>query len=109
MERERGVTDDWPFDDPPNTATYTTVNVLERRAPILLVTHDEDDGAWQLHCRLTNDVKDARVIGLDCALGLDPTLRELADLPVGWCAYRAAPGQPWVREPNPSEYDEVEP
>lgn len=40
----------WPFDDPPNRRCYTTVHVLENNDPILLVTHDADDGAWQFLC-----------------------------------------------------------
>ena len=98
----------WPFDAPPNTLTYTTVNVLERRAPILLVTHDLDDGAWQFHCTKTLAVEDARVIGLDCALGLDPSIAELADLPRGWRASREHPGGPWTREPRPPDDDQEE-
>ena len=39
--------DDWPFEDPPNMAVITTVNVLEHGHPVLLVTHDEDDGGWR--------------------------------------------------------------
>ena len=36
---------DWPFDHPPNPACITTRLVLEEGYPILLVTHDADDGA----------------------------------------------------------------
>jgi hypothetical protein len=85
--------------------TYTTVNVLEKAAPIILVTHDLD-GAWQFHCGKTLAVEDARVIGLDCALALDSTLADLADLPLGWRATRETAGDPWIREPNPHDDDE---
>ncbi len=34
----------WPFDDPENVATLTLREVMNRKSPILLVTHDEDDG-----------------------------------------------------------------
>jgi hypothetical protein len=93
---------DWPFDDPPNTASYTTANVLERGFPILLVTHDADDGAWQFLCGETNKTEDGRLIGLDCALTLDPSVGELADLPLGWRAWRDSPTDPWQREPRPA-------
>jgi hypothetical protein len=99
--------DEWPFEDAPNTATYTTAAILERRAPILLVTHDADDGAWQFHgAGGAPDITEARVIGLDCAVGLDPSLVELRDLPLGWRAYRDAPGAPWIREPRPKDADD---
>jgi hypothetical protein len=97
---------DWPFDDAPNVSSYTTVNVLERGAPILLVTYDADDGAWQFLCGKTNDPADGRVIGLDCALGLDPTIAQVADLPSGWRAWRDTPGGPWSREPSPPDQEE---
>ncbi len=32
------------------------------------------------------------------ALRKDPTLREIADLPLGWQARRERVGAPWVRE-----------
>jgi hypothetical protein len=33
-------------------------------------------------------------------LTLDPSLREIADLPPGWIARRDSPSDPWVRERN---------
>jgi hypothetical protein len=39
----------WPFDDPENTAVFTTQHVLEYGQPIVRVTHDVEDGAWQFH------------------------------------------------------------
>jgi hypothetical protein len=42
------------------------------------------------------------VIGMLTALRLDPTLREIADLPPGWRANRVARGAPWRRIPQPS-------
>jgi hypothetical protein len=100
------MTRDWPFEDPPNVAIYTTVNVLDRGDPILLVCHDADDGAWQFLCGRTNDPADGRVIGLDCALGMDPSLAELADLPQGWRAWREHRGRPWTRQPSTPEDEE---
>jgi hypothetical protein len=89
---------DWPFDDAPNTAVITTRQVLEG-APVLLVSHDADDGSWQFLCGTTDDPADARLVGLGQAYTRDPTLGELADLPEGWQAWRAAPGERWERGP----------
>jgi hypothetical protein len=30
--------------------------------------------------------------------GVDPTVAELEDLPLGWRAWREAPAKPWARE-----------
>ena len=92
--------DDWPFEDPPNMAVITTVNVLEHGHPVLLVTHDEDDGGWQFLCGKTNDTEDGRVMGLREIVRRDPSLKQLADLPLGWRAWRSSADEPWRREPS---------
>ena len=84
------------FSEPPNLAVITTNRVLEG-SPIVLVTHDEDDGGWQFLCGTTNDTADGRVVSLAGIVSLDASLEELADLPLGWSASRAKPGDPWVR------------
>ena len=96
----------WPFADPPNVTTITTRRVLDDGHPILLVTHDSDDGGWQFLCRTTNDPKDGRIVGLDCMLERDPSIAELADLPLGWRAWREIPSDPWIRELNPDDEGE---
>ena len=55
----------WAFADPPNLGVIPTVRVLEEGLPILLVTHDEDDGGWQFLCGTTNDAERGRIVGLD--------------------------------------------
>src|SRR5688572_25234578 len=100
------MTSEWPFQDPPNVATFTTVNVLERGFPVLLVAHDAEDGAWQFLCGVTSRTSDARIIGLKEALTLDESLRELADLPPGWRATREHRGGPWHREPSQKKESE---
>lgn len=91
----------WPFDDPPNVATISLRDIMERRAPILLVSHDADDGMWQfLDGRDNPDPEDAVILSLDCVLDLDPSIAELADLPPGWRAWREGANRPWQREPK---------
>lgn len=97
---------EWPFDDPPNARSYSTKQVLEDGYPILLVTHDKDDGSWQVLCGTTNNHEDGRLVGLDCMYERDPTIGELADLPMGWKAWRESAESPWIREPNPHDYGE---
>lgn len=90
------MTDAWPFDDARDVACITTRFVLDDAHPILLVTHD-DDGDWQFLCGSTDNPDDGRLIGLDCALSLDPGLAELADLPLGWKAWRDSTEHEWER------------
>jgi hypothetical protein len=88
---------DWPFDQAPNVAAITTVGVIEHGLPILRVTHYDDDDSWAFVCGTTNDTDDGRVISMKTALKMDPSLREIADLPPGYSASRDAIGSKWVR------------
>ena len=90
------MVDAWPFEDSRNTASITTRQVLEG-APVLLVTHDDDDGSWQFLCGTTDDPADARVVGLGEMYARDPSLGEVADLAEGWRAWRASSGGQWER------------
>ena len=90
----------WPFADPPNLAVITTQQVTKERQPILYVFHDADDGSWQFHAGGIPQMTEAQVVSLAFILKIDPSLRELADLPVGWSAERGGMGQPWRRKPS---------
>jgi hypothetical protein len=93
------IMESWPFADKPNTASITTRQVLEG-APILLVTHDADDGSWQFLCGTTDDPADARIVGLGQMYKRDLSLGELAELPEGWRASRISADHPWQRGPS---------
>ena len=83
-------------------AVFTTTHVLRLRQPILRVTHDDEDGAWQFHAGVQqSSVGDAMIVALSEIVEHDPTVCELADLPCGWCAEREAIGSPWRRTPQP--------
>jgi hypothetical protein len=78
---------------------FTTGDVIEEGKPILLVTHDQDDVAWQFQTRKTIPASDAKVVALDEIIFRDPSVVELADLPLGWSAIRDSITSPWKREP----------
>jgi hypothetical protein len=92
----------WPFEDAENTACFTCSHVLEEKRPILHVTHDEDDGAWQFLCGQAHELHQARVGCLGCMIVREEQLAALADLPLGWRAERTHVGSGWVREQNPT-------
>src|SRR2546423_9792406 len=77
----------------------TNQRVLQSRLPVLLVSHDEDSG-WQFHSGGGFPPKDGRFVWIDDLFELDPTLRKVADLPVGWWACRPGPTAPWHRAPQ---------
>jgi len=86
------------FREDPQFGVITTAAVLSG-APIVMVSHDVDDGGWQFLCGTTQDPADGRIVHLEEIVAMDPTLLEIADLPLGWVAFRGAPGGAWTREP----------
>jgi len=97
---------DWPFDQPPNCAVITVRQIVKDKQPILHVTHDSDDHGWQFLTLADARTEDGLVVHFSHIFELDPGLRELADLPPGWHAWRQSPHAPWQREPNPQEEEE---
>ena len=97
-----------PFRDPPNTATFTNSCIVNGLHPIRLVTHDAEDGAWQFLCGDPGEASDVRVVGLGSIIQLDASIGELADLPLGWRAWRSAHGEPWRWAKNPRLLTEEE-
>jgi len=98
--------DPWPFDQPRNCATISLRSVVFEGAPVLHVSHDDDDHGWQFLGGGEFTEADACVIALHEAVALDPSVLELADLPPGWRAWRRSRSAPWKRSPIPREPDE---
>lgn len=90
----------WPFADPKNVAVITLKSITMGSNPILHVTHDGEDGTWQFLDGSTVSAEDASIVSLEEIARIDPTVMELADLPLGWYAYRSAASEPWRRGKN---------
>ena len=88
----------WVFEDAPGSMVYTVIQILEGWEPILRVTHDAEDNAWQfLPAAGSYKDGDARLISLKEIVSLDASICLLATLPVGWHAWRKAAHLPWQR------------
>lgn len=87
------------FDEDPRLGVLTTAPVLAG-APILMISHDADDGGWQFLCGSTNDPSEGRIVHLKEIVAMDPTVTQVADLPLGWIAFRSMVGGDWIREPQ---------
>jgi hypothetical protein len=85
-----------------DAVAITTHQVMREGWPILLVTHDVDDGAWQFvnGDGDTDDTDSSMVVAAADVAALDPSLGELAGLPRGWRAWREAVDRPWRLEPR---------
>jgi hypothetical protein len=88
----------WPFSDPRDLAVFTVDPLLTGEQPVLEVHHQVFDGSWQF---LTGDevgADDWRLVRLAEVVGKDPTLLQIADLPLGWYAERTSEQAPWQRQ-----------
>ena len=80
---------------------FTSRQVMDGELPILLVTHDGEDGAWQfVHGTETDDLSNGILVHPEHLVDLDPSVASLEDLPRGWIAWRPEPEDPWTREPE---------
>lgn len=84
------------WNHPLDPVAITTDGIAEGRLPVLRVLHDEGHGGWQFYDD-AEPLKEPVVIPKDELLALDPTLREITDLPAGWEAVRKNRSSPWVR------------
>lgn len=87
---------EWGFIEPYNLGVTTTTHVLKGE-PILMVTHDRDDGSWHFLSGSTAGPDQTRRISLLELVRRDPTLNEIGNLPLGGLAVRDNPKHPWQR------------
>ena len=87
----------WPFEDTENVATITVQQIVHGGQPILLVIHDDEDGAWQFLTGGEFKMENAMVVALKEIVVRDPSIKQLADLPTGWRAWRERKEQSWQR------------
>lgn len=90
------ASNDWPFADASNTVAFTSARVLTDDRPMLLVSHDQD-GDWQFLCG-SEDSGECVIVCLGCAFERDRTVGLVADLPIGWQAWRDSVSDRWHRE-----------
>ncbi|MBE9141445.1 hypothetical protein IQ254_30360 [Nodosilinea sp. LEGE 07088] len=86
---------DWPFADPKNVAVFSTREISQKKKTILWVSHDSDDGAWQFTSGENIAEIDHTIVSLERIVKIDPSVKELADLPLGWKATRENVDSPW--------------
>lgn len=93
----------WRFKDDPDTEVFTLARIIDGEATIRLVTHDAEDGAWQFLDGEAVLTSDGAMAALGEMVAVDASLSELADLPLGWYAWRDAPDSPWERHEGEPE------
>ncbi|PSL22983.1 hypothetical protein [Chitinophaga ginsengisoli] len=92
------------FKDKPTTLVFTTRFIIKNREPILNIFHHEEDGAWEFTGQTQAIVDtDYNVILLSEMINIDPGIFEVADLPLGYRAFRSSPIDPWQLSPIPDQ------
>ncbi len=89
---------DWKFPDDPHTRVFLSETVHNGTEQVTYVSHDAEDGAWQF---LGNSMSNGGGPVISCfhhPIDRDPSLAELADLPLGWYAERGVVGDRWTRK-----------
>ena len=86
------------FKEQGNTMVITTKDIILGLKPILLVSHDIEDGMWEFLDSEELDENEACIVSLDEILKIDDSLRVLHELPLGWIAYRSCIGDSWKEE-----------
>lgn len=92
------------FHEPQNTACFACSHVLSCESPILEVTHDLSDGAWQFLCgKNVHEIATGRVICLKDAVNIDSSVNELAEMQIGIGARRNSIHDKWEFYELPEE------
>jgi hypothetical protein len=78
------------------TTCIQTLKVFELREPVLLISHDADDGIWQLIGASDAEGGTGKIGHLHHAVDEDPSLIDVLDLQPGHSAVRAGVGKPWT-------------
>ncbi len=96
--KKQKQTEQKQFKDSLSTAVFTTKFVVEDKADITYVCHDEDDGAWQFFSEDKYDDFGAisRLVSLQEIINIDSSVLDIADLPEGYFAFRPNKNHHWM-------------
>jgi hypothetical protein len=90
------------FSDDLNNYVFTTRFVIEDNSAIIFVSHD-DEGDWQFLSEEGPKENEARIVLLGEMIQHDPSILEIADLPLGAKAFRDNAGSPWRIKKNSND------
>ena len=97
----------WPFADAESLAVLSLTRIVSDNSNVLYAKHDWD-GSWQFLDGEDCTTDDAVILGLSEIIAIDPTLCELAALPIGFFAFRDTINAPWQVEYSGEEEEEEE-
>ena len=84
------------FSDPANTACFTCDHVMNRQRPILLVSHEEEDGSWMFMCGQDDHTEtNYKIVSLRNIVDIDNSVNALSEMPLGCGAERETVNDKW--------------
>lgn len=95
----------WPFHEPERKPALTTSQVIGKLQPIRVVIHEAEDGIWRFLTGGGYGAEDVLCASLREIMDVDPTVGEVADLPLGWRAERERVGGAWRRLAEPETWE----
>jgi len=84
------------FNEPLNTAVFTTMHIIEEGSPIIWISH-ELDGDWVFTGDeyITDYRKVGRLVSLEEIIKLDRSVLKVAHMPIGYAATRNTKADKW--------------
>jgi hypothetical protein len=87
---------DFKFRESENTACFVCGHVMDKSRPILLASHEKEDGCWQFLCGFNNhNDADIKIISLKQAVEIDSSINELFEMSLGLAADRKSVNHKW--------------
>ncbi len=87
---------EYKFQESEETACFVCDHVMNKTRPILYVTHEQEDGFWQFLCGHPNHIdSNIKIISLKQVTGLDATVNDLFEMPLGVGASRKSTNDKW--------------
>jgi hypothetical protein len=84
------------FSEPENTACFTCDHVVNKQRPILLVTHEEEDGSWMFMCgHEDHNENNYKLVSLRNIVDIDNSINALCEMPLGCGADRETVNDKW--------------
>jgi hypothetical protein len=87
----------YKFTEPKDTACFVCDHVLTKHSAILYATHEAEDGFWQFLCGEHDHADDDyKIISLGQAVGIDESINDLYEMPLGIGADRETQSAKWI-------------